>query len=103
MTLRDENYFTDKYGMTRTHSEVLHAATLIAPGKALDLGCGNGRNSLYLAANGFDVTAWDKIRPASEILSAFVRRKGWRICGRRLRTLTPSALTASMTLFFRPW
>ncbi|PLL20098.1 tellurite resistance methyltransferase TehB, partial [Klebsiella michiganensis] len=22
MTLRDENYFTDKYGMTRTHSEV---------------------------------------------------------------------------------
>lgn len=53
MTLRDENYFTDKYGMTRTHSEVLHAATLIAPGRALDLGCGNGRNSLYLAANGF--------------------------------------------------
>lgn len=64
MTLRDENYFTDKYGMTRTHSEVLHAATLIAPGKALDLGCGNGRNSLYLAANGFDITAWDK-NPAS--------------------------------------
>ena len=64
MTLRDENYFTDKYGMTRTHSEVLHAATLIAPGKALDLGCGNGRNSLYLAANGFDVTEWDK-NPAS--------------------------------------
>ncbi|MBA7933656.1 tellurite resistance methyltransferase TehB [Klebsiella sp. RHBSTW-00215] len=64
MTLRDENYFTDKYGMTRTHSEVVHAATLIAPGKTLDLGCGNGRNSLYLAANGFDVTAWDK-NPAS--------------------------------------
>lgn len=64
MTLRDENYFTDKYGMTRTHSEVVHAATLIALGKTLDLGCGNGRNSLYLAANGFDVTAWDK-NPAS--------------------------------------
>jgi len=64
MTLRDENYFTDKYGMTRTHSEVVHAATLIAPGKTLDLGCGNGRNSLYLAANGFAVTAWDK-NPAS--------------------------------------
>ena len=60
MTRCDENYFTDKYGMTRTHSEVLHAATKIAPGKTLDLGCGNGRNSLYLAANGFDVTAWDK-------------------------------------------
>lgn len=60
MTLRDENYFTDTYGLTRTHSEVLHAATKIAAGKTLDLGCGNGRNSLYLAANGYDVTAWDK-------------------------------------------
>lgn len=26
----------------------------------IDLGCGNGRNSLYLAANGYDVDAWDK-------------------------------------------
>lgn len=56
----DENYFTEKYGLTRTHSEVLAAAALIPPGKTLDLGCGNGRNSLYLAANGYSVTAWDK-------------------------------------------
>lgn len=60
MTLRDENYFTQKYGLTRTHSGILEAATLVAPGRALDLGCGNGRNSVYLAAKGFDVTAWDK-------------------------------------------
>jgi tellurite resistance protein TehB len=64
MTIRDENYFTDKYGLTRTHSEVLEAAQVIKPGKVLDLGCGNGRNSLWLAANGYDVTAWDK-NPAS--------------------------------------
>lgn len=60
MTTRDENYFTEKYGLTRTHSEVVHAASLMQPGKTLDLGCGNGRNSLYLAANGYNVTAWDK-------------------------------------------
>lgn len=64
MTIRDENYFSEKYGLTRTHSEVLEAAKVIKPGKTLDLGCGNGRNALYLAANGFDVTAWDK-NPAS--------------------------------------
>lgn len=60
MPLRDENYFTEKYDLTRTHSEVLEAVKVVAPGKTLDLGCGNGRNSLYLAANGYDVTAWDK-------------------------------------------
>ena len=64
MTKRDADYFSQKYSLTRTHSEVLHAATIVPPGRALDLGCGNGRNSLYLAANGFDVTAWDK-NPAS--------------------------------------
>ena len=60
MTTFDDSYFTEKYGLTRTHSEVLHAMQFVKPGKTMDLGCGNGRNSLYLAANGFDVTAWDK-------------------------------------------
>ena len=60
MTTRDENYFSEKYGLTPTHSEVLNAMSYIQPGKALDLGCGSGRNSLFLAARGFDVTAWDK-------------------------------------------
>ncbi|MGQ5594993.1 class I SAM-dependent methyltransferase [Streptomyces sp. ESR1.13] len=32
---------------------------LIAPGRALDLGCGPGRNALYLAAHGFEVDAVD--------------------------------------------
>ena len=32
---------------------------LITPGRALDLGCGPGRNALYLAAAGFEVDAVD--------------------------------------------
>jgi len=55
-----EDYFTKKYQMTRTHSEVIEVAKIIAPGHVLDLGCGVGRNALYLNQKGFDVTAWDK-------------------------------------------
>lgn len=32
---------------------------LIHPGKALDLGCGPGRNAIYLAQQGFEVTGYD--------------------------------------------
>ncbi|AHG21371.1 tellurite resistance protein TehB [Chania multitudinisentens RB-25] len=55
-----EDYYSKKYSLTPTHSEVIAATKLIAPGKALDLGCGSGRNALYLNLKGFTVTAWDK-------------------------------------------
>jgi tellurite methyltransferase len=60
MTTRPDNYFTEKYQLTATHSEVVAALPLLKPGKALDVGCGNGRNSLFLNMKGFEVTAWDK-------------------------------------------
>lgn len=61
---RSDDFYTGKYGLTATHSDVVEAASRIAPGRALDLGCGGGRNSLYLNLKGFDVTAWD-VNPAS--------------------------------------
>ncbi len=76
MTVFDENYFTEKYGMTRTHSEVVYSAGIVKPGKTLDLGCGNGRNSLYLAANGFDVTAWDKNANSIDNIESIKTKEG---------------------------
>jgi SAM-dependent methyltransferase len=35
------------------------AQGLIAPGRALDVGCGNARNAIFLARHGFDVQAVD--------------------------------------------
>lgn len=54
-----EDYFSKKYNMTATHSEVKNAVSIIPPCKVLDLGCGQGRNSLFLSLLGYDVTAWD--------------------------------------------
>ena len=39
MTTFGDSYFTEKYGLTRTHSDVLHAMQFVKPGKTLDLGC----------------------------------------------------------------
>ncbi|HFU3842384.1 TPA: SAM-dependent methyltransferase TehB [Streptococcus suis] len=63
-----EDYFAKKYDYTRTHSEVLDALKIIEPCKVLDLGCGHGRNSLYLAQQGFEVTAVDKDVPSIRTL-----------------------------------
>jgi len=54
-----EDYFGKKYGLTRTHSEVIGAMAHVPLGKALDIGCGSGRNSLYLALKGFQVQGVD--------------------------------------------
>jgi len=60
-----DDYFSKKYGLTRTHSEVLEAvhqyglAPVGAATRVLDAGCGNGRNTLFLAARGCVVDAWD--------------------------------------------
>ncbi|MEA1064986.1 tellurite resistance methyltransferase TehB [Apirhabdus apintestini] len=75
--MRDEHYFTEKYGLTQTHSEVLNAMQYLpSQGKALDLGCGNGRNSLYLAARGYDVTALDRNESSIENVRRIAQAEG---------------------------
>lgn len=48
-----------RYGLNPPHSEVVQASGLMQPGDALDMGCSNGRNALFLAQLGFNVTAVD--------------------------------------------
>ncbi len=54
-----EDYYQKKYKLSATHPEMIELTEYIQSGKALDLGCGSGRNALYLQRLGFDVTAWD--------------------------------------------
>ncbi|GAA5144053.1 tellurite resistance methyltransferase TehB [Thalassotalea piscium] len=53
-----------RYGLSAVHSEVVDACKIIEPCNALDMGCSSGRNALYLAQLGFDVTAID-INPSA--------------------------------------
>lgn len=54
-----DQLFTQKYQLTPTHSEILVAHPYLQGGKALDVGCGSGRNALFLNQHGFEVDAWD--------------------------------------------
>jgi tellurite methyltransferase len=58
---------------------VLVHARANAPGKALDLACGAGRNALWLAEHGWEVTAVDGAPAAIEILRARAAERGLRI------------------------
>jgi tellurite methyltransferase len=63
----DERYRAHPGNGTPTPLLSRIASTLV-PGRALDLACGAGRNALWLASRGWQVTAVDGSRAAIEIL-----------------------------------
>ena len=74
-----EDYFSKKYNMTATHGDVVDAAKIIKPCKVLDLGCGQGRNSLYLSLLGYDVTAWDHNENSLQFLNEVREKENLKI------------------------
>lgn len=61
---------------------VVSAAGRLPPGRALDLACGAGRNALYLASCGWQVTAVDGAGAAIEILRERARERGLNLDAR---------------------
>ncbi len=59
------------------------AAWEIAPGRALDVACGSGRNALFLAARGFQVDAVDISPVALEQAAARAQRRSLAISWQR--------------------
>jgi SAM-dependent methyltransferase len=55
---------------------LVETARGLAPGKALDLACGTGRNALWLAEHGWCVTAVDGALAAIEILRSRAAERG---------------------------
>jgi SAM-dependent methyltransferase len=54
-------------------------AETLTPGTAIDLACGAGRNALYLAEHGWDVTAVDGSNTAIEIVRQRAARRGLKL------------------------
>lgn len=61
-----------RYGLNPAHSEVVEACNIIAPCDALDMGCSNGRNAIYMSQLGFNVTAVDSNPGAIDTLQKIV-------------------------------
>ncbi len=60
----DAHTWDERYAVTRQWSQtpnqfVAEATGSLAPGRALDLACGEGRNAIWLAQRGWEVTALD--------------------------------------------
>ncbi|CAH9017549.1 tellurite resistance methyltransferase TehB [Candidatus Nitrosacidococcus sp. I8] len=73
------DYFQQKYGITKTHSAVVSAVEHVKPCKVLDLGCGQGRNTLFLGLLGFDVTASDYNPSTANVIHEIANTEGFKI------------------------
>ncbi|MBQ8719104.1 MAG: methyltransferase domain-containing protein [Clostridia bacterium] len=63
LTDYDKRYHAEGYywGLTPNHLcyEIMRLKPPIKPYKVLDIGCGEGKDAVFLARNGYDVTAFD--------------------------------------------
>lgn len=69
-------YLAGERGEAKPSPLVIEAASELAPGRALDLACGAGRNALFLAKNGWDVVAIDGSAEAIRIAKQRAKRLG---------------------------
>jgi len=79
--------------------QLVAEATALQPGQALDAGCGEGADAIWLAGRGWSVTAVDISTTALERGDVYARRAGTDVAGRitwhyaDLRTWEPRPLT----------
>ena len=76
----------ERYRMEKLEAEpnplLIETAQRLQPGKALDLACGTGRNALWLAEQGWSVTAVDGAPTAIEILQRRASDRGLHVDAR---------------------
>ncbi|TXJ08030.1 MAG: SAM-dependent methyltransferase TehB [Acinetobacter sp.] len=90
-----QDYFVKKYQLTAAHSEVLAAMSSLTIGQALDVGCGSGRNTLYLSQQGFTVDAWDVNAASIEKLNDMIQQEQIQTIQAHIRDLNEDCAITS--------
>ena len=76
----DERYAgADQVWSGSPNGALVTEVTGLAPGRALDVGCGEGADAVWLAGHGWDVTALDVSRVALDRAARHARRAGVRV------------------------
>lgn len=83
-----------RYGLNPAHSEVVQACEIIKPCAALDMGCSNGRNALYLSQLGFEVTAIDTNSNAIGMLQSVIDQETIHTIRPKVYDINDAALDA---------
>jgi ubiquinone/menaquinone biosynthesis C-methylase UbiE len=84
----DEQFWEERYRSAaavwsgRPNPQLVAEAAGLPPGKALDVGCGEGADALWLAARGWQVTAVDFATTALERGAAHAQALGAEVAGR---------------------
>lgn len=75
---RPSDYYHENYGITLPHTDIIEMVEKygIKPCKTLDLGCGQGRNSLYLSDRGFEVTSYDVSPGMISTITGIIEKEG---------------------------
>jgi len=75
----DERYAAGRFASAEPHRLLIDIGRQLTPDRALDLACGTGRHAIFLAQNGWDVTAVDNSTVGVEIARARAAEAGLKI------------------------
>jgi thioredoxin reductase/SAM-dependent methyltransferase len=95
----DHRYRGDQMWSGNPNGTLVHEISGLAPGRALDVGAGEGGDALWLAEQGWSVTANDISQRALDRVGAEARRRGVRVECHRADANAPDAFgTAAFDL-----
>ena len=93
----NEKYWDDKFSsrgdnLLCPEKSIVQNLEYLKRGSVLDIACGDGRNSLYLLKNGFEVTGVDFSNKAVERLRLFAKQNNYFVNTKQIDLNEPNTL-----------